>query len=425
MKFMHISDLHLGSILNIGNNETDLIRNIEINGVYDAYNKAVDIAIEQKADFIIISGDIYDRDCYYVRANKIFLDGVKRLQKYNINVYIIHGNHDPMKGLKNLYDAPGNLYVFPYDKSETYEIKDRDGNTCRITGQSYEKKEEGKAIYKSFSNSETAFNIGVLHTSLNINDKKYVPASVNKLAEVKGIDYWALGHIHKPEIVKEDNPCIVYSGNPQGRDFGETGVRGCYMVTVTNGKAKPEFIPIGDYIYREIEIDIQDYSILNITDLINVMRDKIEKLLNPDSSLFGYILRWNIKGRGNIHSLLDEGKEDIIKNITETLNLEYQGRSPFVHTDSIELNTGLDIEINKESNLYKGMEKVIENINQNDSFKKKLLSSLGSLFDLRGDNEDFDDTRIKADDIFIENILEEARKIISDKYAERRDPDEI
>ncbi|MDV3428573.1 MAG: DNA repair exonuclease, partial [Bacillota bacterium] len=189
MKFMHISDLHLGSILNIGNNETSFIRDIEINGVYNAFNKAVDTAIEKEADFIIISGDIYDRDCYYVRANKIFLDEVEKLKKNNINVYIIHGNHDPLKGMKDLYDIPDNLYVFPYGKPEIYEIKDKEGSIiCRIIGQSYEKKEEGKMMYKSFSLPDSSSNIGVLHTSLNINDKKYVPSSVNELSSVKGID---------------------------------------------------------------------------------------------------------------------------------------------------------------------------------------------------------------------------------------------
>ncbi|MFA6940986.1 MAG: exonuclease SbcCD subunit D [Clostridiaceae bacterium] len=426
MKFMHISDLHLGSILNIGNNETSFIREIEINGVYDAFNKAVDTAIEKKADFIIISGDIYDRDCYYVRANKIFLDGVEKLRKNNINVYIIHGNHDPLKGMKNLYNTPDNLYVFPYDSPKTFEIKDKEGSViCRIIGQSYEKKEEGKMIYKSFSIPDSSFNIAVLHTSLNINDKKYVPSSVNELSSVKGIDYWALGHIHKGGIVKEENPCIIYPGNPQGRDFGETGVRGCYMVTVTNGKAIPEFIPIGGYIYKEIGIDIRDYNLSNITDIIDVLRGKIDDLLNSAYKPAGYILRWNIKGRGEIHSLLKEGKEDIIKNIIETLNIEYEGHSPFVHTDDIEINTGLDIHVDTESKLYKGMDRVIESINKEAGIRGKMLGSLGSLYDLREDNEDRDDTKIKADNNFIDSILEEARKIIIDKYIERGDSDEI
>lgn len=426
MKFMHISDLHLGSILNIGNNESGNIKDIEINGVYEAFGKAVDTAIEKEVDFIIISGDIYDRDCYYVKANKIFLDGVEKLGENNINVYIIHGNHDPLKGLRNLYNIPDNLYIFPYDSPETYEIKDKEGSViCRIIGQSYEKKEEGKKLYNSFSIQEPSFNIGVLHTSLSPNDKKYVPSSVNELSNVKGIDYWALGHIHKGSIIKEGNPWIVYPGNPQGRDFGETGVRGCYIVTVTNGKAALEFIPIGNYIYKDIEIDIKNCSLENVTDIIDLLKGRINELINDPYKPAGYILRWNLKGRGKIHDLIREGKEDIIKNIMETLNSEFESASPFVHTDEIELNISSHIEFDENNKLFTGMDRILRKINEDEFFRKDMLSKLGSIYDLREDNEDSDDTKVKADNKFIQSILEEAKDIIIDKYIERRDSDEI
>ncbi len=42
------------------------------------------------------------------------------------------------------------------------------------------------------------------------------------------MDYWALGHIHKHEILCE-KPYIVYAGNPQGLDCTETGPRGCSL----------------------------------------------------------------------------------------------------------------------------------------------------------------------------------------------------
>ena len=46
----------------------------------------------------------------------------------------------------------------------------------------------------------------------------------------KDSDYWALGHIHKRQIVHE-KPYIVYPGNIQGRQIKETGEKGCSLVT--------------------------------------------------------------------------------------------------------------------------------------------------------------------------------------------------
>ena len=55
-----------------------------------------------------------------------------------------------------------------------------------------------------------------------------------------GMDYWALGHIHRHHVVSPGQPTVVYCGNPQGRDQGETDPRGCYVVTVDDaGRAHP------------------------------------------------------------------------------------------------------------------------------------------------------------------------------------------
>ena len=197
------------------------------------------------------------------------------------------------------------------------------------------------------------------------------------------------------------------------------------MVTVTNGKAIPEFIPIGDYIYKDIEINIKDCSLENITDVIDLLRSRINELINDAYKPKGYVLRWNLKGRGKIHELFKEGKEDIIKGIMETLNSEFEGASPFVHTDEIELNIGSDIELDENNKLYTGIDQIINKINEDETFRKDMLSKLGSIYDLREDNEDSDDTKVKADIKFIQDILEEAQEIIIDKYIERRDSDEI
>ena len=41
--------------------------------------------------------------------------------------------------------------------------------------------------------------------------------------------YWALGHIHQRQELS-DMPPIHYSGNIQGRHFGELGTKGCLLV---------------------------------------------------------------------------------------------------------------------------------------------------------------------------------------------------
>ena len=78
------------------------------------------------------------------------------------------------------------------------------------------------------------FNIGLLHTSLTgrPGHDTYAPCSEADLRQ-KGYDYWALGHIHQPEVISHD-PWIVFAGNSQGRDAREVGPHGCRLVTVNH-----------------------------------------------------------------------------------------------------------------------------------------------------------------------------------------------
>ena len=68
-----------------------------------------------------------------------------------------------------------------------------------------------------------AFNIGMMHTSLNGSARHdvYAPCSVGDL-DAHGYDYWALGHIHK-RADYTGRSVVVMPGIPQGRDIGEAG----------------------------------------------------------------------------------------------------------------------------------------------------------------------------------------------------------
>ena len=76
------------------------------------------------------------------------------------------------------------------------------------------------------------FNVGLLHTSLTgaAGHDTYAPCALRDLQQ-KGYDYWALGHVHSPQVLAE-RPWVVFAGNTQGRHVRETGPRGCRLVTV-------------------------------------------------------------------------------------------------------------------------------------------------------------------------------------------------
>jgi DNA repair exonuclease SbcCD nuclease subunit len=89
------------------------------------------------------------------------------------------------------------------------------------------------------------FNIGLLHTCATGREghEPYAPCTLETLRE-KGYDYWALGHVHRREVLSTDPP-VVFSGNTQGRHARETGPKGCLLVSV-DGPGPPtlDFKPL-------------------------------------------------------------------------------------------------------------------------------------------------------------------------------------
>ena len=87
---------------------------------------------------------------------------------------------------------------------------------------------------------EWPYTIGLLHCSVGgaRGHEPYAPCSLQDLRRCC-YDYWALGHIHQPTVLDSH---IIYAGNPQGRDMGETGERGCRLVTVgADGPSRLKF----------------------------------------------------------------------------------------------------------------------------------------------------------------------------------------
>jgi len=82
----------------------------------------------------------------------------------------------------------------------------------------------------------------------------YAPCKVEDL-QLKGYDYWALGHVHQREVLSDD-PLIIFPGNTQGRNIRETGAKGCMLVAVDEkGRPTADFRPLDVIRWIKVAID--------------------------------------------------------------------------------------------------------------------------------------------------------------------------
>jgi len=231
MKFFHTADVHLDSPL-CGLDRYDGAPVDKLRGATRrALVALVDECISERVDFLLIAGDLYDGDWTDYNTGIFFLHQMARLRDAGIRVFIVRGNHDAKSKILSLPEGVAELST---SRAESISLEDI--GVC-IHGRGYARVDTKEDLSQTYpAPRQGQFNIGLLHTAAGGREghADYAPCTPTALAN-KGYDYWALGHVHKREVLL-DRPWIVFPGNLQGRHARETGPKGATLVTVEDGR---------------------------------------------------------------------------------------------------------------------------------------------------------------------------------------------
>ena len=265
--FIHSGDIHLGAPFRGLRGLSPKWAERLVRAIPEAYDRVVDAAIARGVDFVLLAGDVFDTDKPSYAHYRHFLGGLERLRDAEIPVYLIAGNHDPYATWAGLRDQlPENVHMFASD-APGYAVYERDGAPAAIIaarGFSNQSPDDDIAAGMTRAAAEAAcgvsapFVIGMLHTGLWMDPYK-APTSEDALY-ASGMDYWALGHIHKNfrfPRAKGAETKLAFCGCVQGRDIKETGERGCYAVTLEEGMPNQlEFIPCASVEWEQLRVDV-------------------------------------------------------------------------------------------------------------------------------------------------------------------------
>jgi DNA repair exonuclease SbcCD nuclease subunit len=232
--FIHAADIHLDSPLRgLDRYEGAPIR--EIRGASrQALENLVGLALEEQVAFVLIAGDLYDGDWKDYNTGLFFNGQMRRLREAGIRVVIVSGNHDAASRITRTLDPPSNVSLMPSSRPEKLIIEDLG---VAIVGRSYPQRAVTEDLSLDYPTADPGLlTIGMLHTSVDGREghEPYAPCNLAGLAD-KGYAYWALGHVHQREILRQD-PWIVFSGCIQGRHARELGPKGCTLVTVDDDR---------------------------------------------------------------------------------------------------------------------------------------------------------------------------------------------
>lgn len=317
ISFLHAADLHLDSpFLGLAQSPDHVFTEAR-QSTFHALNNLTTLAIEKNVDFVLLVGDIFDESVQSLKAQVSLRQAFERLHAYNIRVYMSYGNHDYVQRRVHQVTYPDNVFIFPNEQITVFNFPDDNDPLVAIYGFSYEQRNitERKVDEYQRQHSSIPFHIGLLHGSLygHSSHASYAPFTLSDLT-AKHFDYWALGHIHKRQILHEDPP-IVYPGNIQGRHHLESGAKGCYYVELSKAECELSFVPLHAIEFVSLQLDVLTCE--TIFDLEKLLEQTLANYTNQSTPL---LINLHLIGS---EILFDWEQQDHLQEIIDWLNDQY------------------------------------------------------------------------------------------------------
>ena len=259
-KFAHISDVHLGGW------KAQPLQDLN----FKSFQKAIDICINSKLNFILIAGDLFDSAYPPIEILKETFAEFRKLKEARIPCFIIAGSHDYSVSGKTFLDVLEkagfckNVTNFE-EKEETIILNPTIHEGVAIYG--YPGKKSGLEVQDlrkiKFNDAPGMFKILMLHTTID-KAKGTLPIDAIETEKLPYADYYALGHLHIDFKYKN----FVYPGPIFPNNFQELEdlKHGSFYIVDTESINVLQKIEL--QIKEIIRLDIQIEDALKATELI-------------------------------------------------------------------------------------------------------------------------------------------------------------
>lgn len=234
MRFLHTGDLHIGKVVN----DFSMIQDQRY-----ILQQITDIAKREKAEGLVIAGDIYDRAIPPAEAVLLFNDFLTDMAREEIPVLMVSGNHDSPErvGFAGEILKGQGIYIAGMYEQELMKVTldDKHGKVTFVLMPFVKPvavgaRSSSEAVEKMLENLEEIGERSVLITHYFVTDNGREPelSDGETTINVGGLDnveaslfdrfhYTALGHIHKPQKIGKGE--VYYAGAPLAYSFSETG----------------------------------------------------------------------------------------------------------------------------------------------------------------------------------------------------------
>ncbi len=303
VKILHCADIHIGA----AESSLGVLAESRRAETLITFEKIINLAKETAVDILLIAGDLFNSN----NIEKSFIDRVFECFASIPDIKIVYaaGNHDPLNA-----DSPFKKYTLPQN------VFVLDTNDCFVEFPHINTRVYGKSFKEVYMQGQPRFsletdnsfiNIMCIHGELRSDLGSDYNSITNEFIENSGMDYIALGHVHKrTDVGKIGNTYLSYCGCPEGQGFDELGEKGVYLGEISKSDRNLQFIPLAKRMHLAEGINISELTTSNeiAEHIINFIKEKYPQ--NYADNLYKIILTGE----------LDDGVIISLPEITTRLN---------------------------------------------------------------------------------------------------------
>lgn len=291
------------------------------------WQTTVQAAVDARVDAVVVTGDVVDRENRYFEAYGAFEAGARVLSEAGIPLVVVAGNHDfdVLPRMARDLDLEGLHLLGEGGSWERWTLtRDQDGEgdgreLAHFEGWSFPREQIVTSPLSSYDLDPPSPDVpvlGVLHADLDTPGSDYAPVATSELVG-GSVDAWLLGHIHKPGVLREDAPFILYPGSPQPLSPSEPGQHGPWMLRVSpSGAVRAEQLALATVRYDQLSVDAAGAS--DPKAVPPLVSQAIEAHVRDEmdtSSLELYLPRVRLTGRAEGHAAIQRSSEELVDQL--------------------------------------------------------------------------------------------------------------
>jgi DNA repair exonuclease SbcCD nuclease subunit len=351
-RLLHLADVHLGA----RHQDMGPAAAAQRERQFAAFRRAIDLALAEKVDAVLISGDLFDSNSQPRRSVESAAAELRRLAERHIRTVLIPGTHDCYDegSIYRVFDLPAlagtdsgsDMVVVLTDERPQVTFADLD---TTVHGRVFRTKRAPQSPLAGFSPAEaggvTRWQVGMIHGSLLLPGKVEQDDVLFTDAEVaaSGLDYLALGHWHSFLEGRAGKTTWAYAGAPEPVAVDQDGAGSVVLVELdeASGKVRLEARPVGRTSHRRLDLDaaaiasqaelerrlgdMADADLVLDARLVGVRPDRLDMNLDEiEQHLAGRFLRFRL--RDHSVAALPEGEQPPAETIPGAFVRDLQAR---------------------------------------------------------------------------------------------------